>query len=99
VRTGVGDADADPQGLARPADAEGGAERVQQPVGDRQRLLRPGVGEQDGELVAAEPRRQVVRSDVGAQPVGDGGEDAVTGGVTEGVVDVLEVVEIDETAG
>ena len=54
---------------------------------------------QDRELVAAEPGDQVVVADEAADPLGDRDEQRVAGGVAEGVVDDLEVVEVDEQDG
>ena len=54
------------------------------------------VGEQDGELVAAEPgHRDVLARDVG-QPLGHLADHHVTDVVTHRVVDLLEVVQVDE---
>ena len=51
--------------------------------------------EQDGELVAAQPCRHVGRAHGRVEPPGDGGQQLVAGGVTEMVVDHLEVVQIE----
>ncbi len=50
----------------------------------------------DGELVPAEPGDEVTAAHAGAQPLGDGEQQLVAGRVPAGVVDVLEVVEVDE---
>ncbi len=42
------------------------------------------VGEQHGELVAAQPRNSVHRAQRVAHPLGDGGEDGVAGLMTSG---------------
>ena len=55
-----------------------------------------GVFEQDGELVAAKPRGRVLGADRRPQPMRGLDQDVVAGGVTEAVVDRLEVVEVDE---
>ncbi len=52
--------------------------------------------EQDGELVAAEPRDRIAGSDRVGQPLGNDPEQLVASGVAQGVVDILEVVEVDE---
>jgi hypothetical protein len=69
----------------------------EQPCGEgggRIRVAR--VLDDDGELVAAEPGRGVARADLGAQPVGELDEHGVAGLVAVGVVDRLEVVEVDQ---
>ena len=93
----------------RDADARGDEHLA---VGERDRLrqtaVRHALGEllrgrprrgrraEHGELVAAEAGDRVARADRGAQPVGDGDEQPVAGGVAEAVVDHLEVVEVEE---
>ena len=52
--------------------------------------------EQHGELVAAEPGRGVAGPQRSASRARDRGEQRVAGGVAEGVVDRLEVVEVEE---
>ena len=51
---------------------------------------------QDRELVAAEAGHEVAVPDRAGDPLGDGDQQGVAGGVAEGVVDDLEVVEVDE---
>ncbi len=53
------------------------------------------IDQQHDELVAAEPRHDVVGADGGDHPLGHGLEQRVAGAVAEAVVDVLEVVEVD----
>ena len=50
----------------------------------------------EGELVTAETREQLVRLEHGSEPGGDLLEERVTVVVAEGVVDGAEVVEVDE---
>ena len=77
--------------------AERHLEQLDDPLGDLRRLLRPGgVLEQDRELVAAEPGGGVADTDARRQSLGDLEQHAVAGGVTEAVVDRLEVVEVEE---
>ena len=64
--------------------------------GRRQVGLVPG---EDRELVAAETGDEVVMAHEAADPLGDRDEERVAGGVAEGVVDDLEVVEVDEEDG
>ena len=61
----------------------------------RQRVALAEPGQDDGELVAAQPECLAVLP----QPRGDLGEDPVAGGVAETVVHVLEVVDVDEAEG
>ena len=56
------------------------------------------IGEH-GELVATEAGHEVVPPDETADPLGHGDEKGIAGCVTEGVVDDLEVVEVDEEHG
>ena len=48
------------------------------------------------EFVAAEPRHEILRTQHGAQPVGDRAQQLVATGMTQGVVDLLELIEVDE---
>ena len=54
------------------------------------------VGEHDGELVAAEPGDGVAVAQLVLQPLGEGAQQPVARLVAEGVVDLLEVVEVEE---
>ena len=54
------------------------------------------AGQQDGELVAAHPGHRVLAADGLDQALADLLDEQVTGGVAVGVVDRLEVVEVDE---
>ena len=76
---------------------ERAADALEDPLGglDRGRQVLD-VLEQDRELVAAEPRGGVGRADAGRDPLRHLEQHAVADGVTEAVVDGLEVVEIDE---
>ncbi len=71
------------------------AQRHPEPIGDHLRVLLLPV-DQDRELVAADPGQRVGVGDAPAQPLPHGAQQVVPGGVTEPVVDVLEVVEVDE---
>ena len=71
-----------------------------EPPGDRRHRLRTRqVRAEQHELVAAEAGEQVAGSQRVPQPLRDGHEQVVTRGVTEAVVDQLEVVEVDEEHG
>jgi hypothetical protein len=59
-------------------------------------LLVGGAGDQDGELVAAEPGHRAGRADGGGQPGADLDQQQVAVLVPEGVVDRLELVEVED---
>ena len=85
---------------SRPATRERHVEGGQHPLGDQRALGGGGVAlDEDGELVAADPRHRVAEADAGPQPLADRHEEAVAGVVAEAVVDGLEVVEVDEQHG
>ena len=75
--------------------------------GGRSALDQPGADvdgiavalDQDGEFVAAEPGDGVAGPDRAAQPLGHPDHQLVTDRMAEGVVDRLEVVEVDEQQG
>ena len=54
------------------------------------------IEEQHRELVATEPRSQVVGADAAVDALGDDPQEAVAGPVAQRVVDDLEVVEVEE---
>ena len=56
-----------------------------------------GLGEADCELVAADAASDVGASDHGLEPLGDSGENGVSGEVANAVVDRLEVVDVEDT--
>ena len=92
------DRGADVDGLA--LDHEGRVQRVQQLAGD----VGGGVGgfhaaEQECELVAAQPGHRVGAAQLAAQARGDVPQQDVAGLVAEGVVDLLEVVEVHHQQG
>ena len=74
----------------------GFAQRVDQP----QRKVVGVVGrnfasQHDRKFVAAESRHQIAAADIGAHPRGHHGQQPVAHRVTEGIVDVLEKIEVD----
>ena len=91
-----GDADARPEHDLAPAAGERPPNRLVDAVRHLQRRRHAALLDEHGELVAAEPRRGVARADAGEQPPRQLDQQLVAGGVAEGVVDVLEVVEVDE---
>ncbi len=80
---------------ARP-ELEGLGQRPQDPIGRGARLVGRCLLEQEGELVAAEPADAVLRPRHRAEAGTHQPQQLVAGGVPEGVVDVLEVVQVDE---
>ena len=64
-----------------------------------ERSRRVGLGQQERELIAAVPRCQVDRACLRAEHFGYGTQDVVSCGVAEGVVDPLEVVDVDQRDG
>ena len=82
---------------SRPAMVNGGVRAVDEAAGDPLGLGGVAhVGADDDELVAAETGHEVVGPDGVGEPVGHGQEELVARLVAEGVVDELEVVEVDE---
>ena len=59
-------------------------------------LVRSDVLLEHHEFVAAEPRHEILRAQHLAQPVGDRAQQLVAAGMTERVVDLLELIEVDE---
>ena len=70
-----------------------------QALGDLQRVLVAGAGEDHQDLLAADPVDRVARPQGRPHRVGDVLQDRVAGGVAELVVDPLEVVEVAEEEG
>ena len=95
-----GDADAGAQLEAAPAEVDRAREREQDPLGDARRAVRLGeVLDQHGELVAAEPRDGVGGAQHAPQAPAHLEQHLVAAAVAEGVVERLEVVEVDEQDG
>ena len=81
--------------LARGVDLELAlGDRAPDALGDLERLLRLGLGQQDRELLAAEAGRDVVVAQLLAEDLRDAFEDGVAGEVAIGVVDVAQQVEV-----
>ena len=74
-------------------------EQAAQVLRRRHRLRAVHVVEQHRELVAAEAGQQVALADVALEQPGAFLEELVPGGVAEGVVDVLELVQVDVEQG
>ena len=95
----AGDADRDRdrqvRRCRRPRSA-GAATSVAQLLGQDGALLDVGLGQDEHELLAAVAADHVARPQVGADRLGDAAQDDVAGRVAVGVVDGLEVVDVDE---
>ena len=78
------------------ADRALAADRVAAALGDLGGRLLVGAGEQQDELVAAVAGDLVVRPQLALQRAGDAAQQLVAGGVALGVVDALEVVEVED---
>jgi hypothetical protein len=92
MRRGQRDADAGPHlGDDAVGEREGSAHRRRGEV--------PALGQQDGELVAAQPCHRVARAHAAAEPVRELLQEAVADMVAQRVVDLLEAVEVEEEEG
>ncbi len=79
------------------AKLERGGEFVDDPLRNRCRPLSvPGRMDDDGKLVATEPGDDVVLPEHAMDPLGEGLDQGIAGGMTEGVVDGLETIDVEE---
>jgi len=76
-------------------DHQRGVQRLEDPGTRRARRVGSETGADQHELVAAKAREQVAAARDRADPLGDLAQHPVAGGVSERVVDELELVEID----
>ena len=93
------DADRRPDRELQALDAQRLEEHQAQPLGELEQGDLVALPDEDGELVAAEPRHRQVGPDEAPHPVGGGLEHRVAGRVAEAVVDVLEPVEVEQHEG
>src|SRR5688500_16711253 len=70
-------------------------DRSPHPVGDRRAVLETCALEEDAELLAAQPRREIVLAHARPDVPGDELDDFVADGVAEPVVDRLEMVAVE----
>jgi hypothetical protein len=86
---------------ARQFDAAGGrvVQSLQRRGQLRLRLLAVETFEDDDELVAAQPRQQLVVAQGAAQPRGERDQQLVADRVSPGVVDLFEIVEVEHADG
>jgi len=89
-----GDADAYADEQLAPVNLEAPLDDVDDALGDDGGV--GGAGQQDRELVAADPRAHIVVADASTEPLGDGLQQLVAHGVAERIVDDLKPVEIEE---
>ena len=90
-----GDADAAGDGEAEGVEVEGLRHRLLHALRGLLGTARIGLMNQQRELVAAQPRHRVHLAHAGLQPLGDILQHPVAVAVAQGVVDLLEAVEID----
>ncbi len=97
-----GDADRDSQPDARGTVGDGDGQRGDpgpQPLGDAQRVRLARLGQQDDELLPAEPPHHVVLAQLVEQHVADRSQHRVPDQVTVSVIDRLEVIDVDQGHG
>jgi hypothetical protein len=92
----LGDAGARVEEQAGPVDDEGRRDPIEDARCDLAAVGGGCEGDQQGELVAAEAHEQVAIPRARDQAAGDLAEQLVAGGMAEGVVDLLEVVQVDQ---
>jgi hypothetical protein len=94
-----GDADTGTDLRDPAADVREGRDRVNDPLRDLRGCHGAGAAQQDGELVAAQACAQVLRAGGLTKTCRDLLEPVVTCSMTEHVIHVLEIVEVDEQDG
>ena len=94
-----GDADADVAGDVAATEAVRAVDRVQHAPRHADCGLSVRVADENGELVAAEPRGEILLADGAGQAARELGEQLVAGTVTPRVVDRLEPVEVEVENG
>jgi hypothetical protein len=99
VRRVQRDAETGVDGQRHPGESDLLGHRCADPAQQRQHLVRAGAGQDQPELVTAETGHRVLGPHAFAQPAGDDLQQLVSGVVTEGVVDLLEAIEVDEREG
>ena len=96
AREGLRDTDAGTQGVLRPTQLHRFGQRGDQPLGYLERGRQVRGLHQHGELVTAETGGGVTLAHRTTDPLAGGHQELVAHVVTEAVVDVLEVVEVQE---
>ena len=87
------EAEADADGLGQ-TEIKGGADALDQVLGDGDDIVAPDVFKDDQEFVAAKPGDGVGFAHVLAQPIGDDLEQLIADRMAERVVDRLEAVKV-----
>jgi hypothetical protein len=95
---GAGDAEACGDWLRHAGDG-GVGDQGADLLGDDGGVFGAGVGEQDEEFLAAVAPGEVAVAHARGERAGDGGQDVVAGAVSVGVVDSLEVIEVEQDGG
>jgi hypothetical protein len=72
---------------------------IQQALGDSCGAFRVGVGQQDRELIAAKSHQQIVATQVAGQAGADLAQELVPHVMAEGVVDLLEPIQVHDQQG
>jgi hypothetical protein len=69
------------------------------PFGDSQGIVAGGLRQDEEELVASEAPEEIIGAKAGGDDFDDLPESGVACGVTRGVVDLFEVIDVDECDG
>ena len=93
---GDGDPDAGAHPDGHPVERDGVEQRLGQLLGHHHQFLAGGDDAGAGELVASEPGHRAPVAHLALEPSGHDAQELVTAVVPEGVVDLLEPVEVDE---
>ena len=73
------------------------AQVIDDPASEAGRLVgRADVLLKDHEFIAAEPRHEILRPQHRTQPIGDRAQQLVAAGMAQGIIDLLELIEVDK---
>ena len=93
------DADARADADAHPVEDEGLLEQRGQASGEPRRIVGVAVDQDRSQLVASDPHQDIRCAQRADEPWPELFEELVPGGVAEGVVDLLEVIQVDKEKG
>lgn len=93
---GEPDARSEPKDVTFGVHARVCADRVQELVRDAARGVNRRAGEDQAKLVATQTAQNVGLAQSASHDVGDAAQRRVTGGVAIGIVDVLEVIDVEQ---
>src|SRR5579884_1236866 len=96
IGRGHGDADAGADRGRDDVQDKGLLQTGGEPLGHHLRLVQIGIGQEDRKFVAAEPHGQIRFADGARRPNAQLLQEGIAGGVSKGVIDLLESIEIDE---